>query len=128
MTADDTKSEESTKFNLASLFGKSSSPSSSTTTTTKTASPSKLLRKKNLEPHPSQREHISPLNLLDPSKNGQNMKSLLRGGKDGDGDMLPLHPDVKSGVLENGLSYVILPNKSPPGRFEAHLQVFSGSG
>ena len=42
--------------------------------------------------------------------------------------MLPMHPDVKSGVLPNGFSYVILPNKSPPGRFEAHLQVFSGSG
>ena len=41
---------------------------------------------------------------------------------------LPVHPDVKSGTLPNGFSYVILPNKSPPGRFEAHLQVFSGSG
>jgi hypothetical protein len=35
---------------------------------------------------------------------------------------------VVSGVLENGFSYVFLPNRSPPGRFEAHLQVFSGSG
>ncbi|EED88766.1 stromal processing peptidase, partial [Thalassiosira pseudonana CCMP1335] len=40
---------------------------------------------------------------------------------------LPFHPNVKSGVLENGFSYVFLPNRSPPGRFEAHLQVFSGS-
>jgi len=38
-----------------------------------------------------------------------------------------VHPDVRSGVLPNGLPYIILPNKSPPGRFEAHLQVFSGS-
>lgn len=30
-------------------------------------------------------------------------------------------------MLSNGLPYIILPNKSPPGRFEAHLQVFSGS-
>ena len=41
---------------------------------------------------------------------------------------LPFHPQVKSGVLDNGFSYVFLPNRSPPGRFEAHLQVFSGSG
>lgn len=41
---------------------------------------------------------------------------------------LPFHPMVKSGVLENGFSYVFLPNRSPAGRFEAHLQVFSGSG
>lgn len=40
---------------------------------------------------------------------------------------LPLHPDAVSGVLDNGLSYIILPNQSPAGRFEAHLQVFSGS-
>lgn len=40
---------------------------------------------------------------------------------------LPFHPNIKSGVLNNGLSYIILPNKSPEGRFEAHLQVFSGS-
>ena len=32
------------------------------------------------------------------------------------------HPDLVRGQLENGLEYVILPNKSPPGRFEAHLQ------
>jgi len=42
-------------------------------------------------------------------------------------ELLPVHPDVRSGVLSNGLPYVILPNRSPPGRFEAHLQVFSGS-
>ena len=42
-------------------------------------------------------------------------------------ELLPQHPDVVSGVLENGLPYIILPNKSPADRFEAHLQVFSGS-
>jgi predicted Zn-dependent peptidase len=42
-------------------------------------------------------------------------------------DQLPFHPNIKTGVLDNGLSYVILPNKSPAGRFEAHLQIFSGS-
>ena len=31
------------------------------------------------------------------------------------------------GQLENGLRYVILPNKLPPKRFEAHLEVHAGS-
>ena len=70
-----------------------------------------------LPPHPSVRPHISPLNLLGPDP--QEKPSS---------DPLPVHPDVRSGTLPNGLPYVILPNKSPPGRFEAHLQVFSGSG
>lgn len=71
-----------------------------------------------LAPHPSARKHISPLNRLGPDP--QPPTSALR-------DPLPVHPDVRSGTLPNGLPYVILPNKSPPGRFEAHLQVFSGS-
>jgi len=29
--------------------------------------------------------------------------------------------------LENGLRYVIFPNKTPPNRFEAHLEVHAGS-
>jgi len=40
---------------------------------------------------------------------------------------LPSHPAFVRGRLENGLEYVILPNASPEGRFEAHLEVFSGS-
>lgn len=32
------------------------------------------------------------------------------------------------GSLENGLRYVILPNRSPPARFEAHLEIHAGSG
>ena len=32
-----------------------------------------------------------------------------------------------TGKLENGFSYIILPNDNPPGRFEAHLEVMSGS-
>ena len=31
------------------------------------------------------------------------------------------------GKLENGFTYFILPNSNPPGRFEAHLEVLSGS-
>ena len=34
---------------------------------------------------------------------------------------------VRKGTLKNGLEYVILPNASPAGRFEAHLEVFAGS-
>lgn len=132
---DDQKKKKNT-FSIATLFGKSSSgsPSSSTAVRNKSSS-------SNLPPHPSQRPHISPLNILDPSKQrGNNLNgdvpvttALLRGSQsssdsnDGVSGVLPLHPNVKSGVLKNGLSYIILPNKSPPGRFEAHLQVFSGS-
>ena len=64
-----------------------------------------------LEPHPSQRDHINPLNTLHRARDGDG---------DGGGD-LPRHPLVRSGVLPNGLSWVFLPNRSPPGRFEAHL-------
>lgn len=77
-----------------------------------------LLRGGKLAPHPSARDHISPLNRLGPRP--QPPGSSLR-------EPLPLHPDVRSGTLSNGMPYIILPNKSPPGRFEAHLQVFSGS-
>lgn len=40
---------------------------------------------------------------------------------------LPEHPLMKTGVLPNGLRYIILPNASPPERFETHLEVFAGS-
>jgi predicted Zn-dependent peptidase len=40
---------------------------------------------------------------------------------------LPSHPLIRSGQLPNGLKYIILPNASPPDRFEAHLEVFAGS-
>ena len=97
-------------FSLGKLFGGDQGSSAS----------SNGLRGKgntNLEPHPSVRPHISPLNRLGPDKQ-----------KEPKSEPLPIHPDVRSGTLANGLPYVILPNKSPPGRFEAHLQVFSGSG
>lgn len=35
---------------------------------------------------------------------------------------------LQLGALANGLRYVILPNRSPPARFEAHLEVHAGSG
>lgn len=37
------------------------------------------------------------------------------------------HPDLLTGTLDNGLRYVVLPNETPPGRFEAHLEVHAGS-
>lgn len=40
---------------------------------------------------------------------------------------LPSHADLVQGQLENGLKYVVLPNKTPPERFEAHLEVHAGS-
>jgi hypothetical protein len=40
---------------------------------------------------------------------------------------LAKHPLMVEGKLENGLTYIILPNAVPPGRFEAHLEVLSGS-
>ena len=93
-------------FSLASLFGSSSAKA-----------PSLRVNKASEESHPSVRPHISPLNRLGKDKSKISTSA----------DPLPVHPDVFSGVLDNGLPYIILPNKSPPGRFEAHLQVFSGS-
>ena len=81
-----------------------------------------------LEAHPSVREHINPLNQLHPeiiSTLPKDTQPQIQSPSTS--SLLPVHPNIKSGVLPNGFSYVILPNKSPPGRFEAHLQVFSGS-
>ena len=104
MQDSNTRRDAAAAFSLGSLFGGKGGATSSATT--------------KLEPHPSVRPHISPLNRLAPD-------AAPVGDSE---DALPMHPDVRSGVLENGLPYIILPNKSPPGRFEAHLQVFSGSG
>lgn len=35
-------------------------------------------------------------------------------------------PTLHQGQLDNGLKYVLLPNKSPPERFEAHLEMHVG--
>ncbi|XP_054811857.1 stromal processing peptidase, chloroplastic isoform X2 [Prosopis cineraria] len=43
------------------------------------------------------------------------------------GSELPCHPKLHRGQLKNGLRYLILPNKVPPKRFEAHLEVHAGS-
>lgn len=104
-------SSESTSFSLTNLFGG----------TAATTSPN--LRGKNNNSdnkHPSVRPHISPLNRFKKGQEAVQTKPTS--------ELLPTHPDAVAGVLEsNGMPYIILPNKSPPGRFEAHLQVFSGS-
>eukprot|EP00977_Amphora_coffeiformis_P019368 scaffold7190_cov193-Amphora_coffeaeformis.AAC.3 len=102
-------SNEDTKFSLGNLF-KGAAAAATTSPGTRGGTP-----------HPSVREHISPLNRLKGPEQEPVMTKL------GASEALPTHPAVKSGVLENGLPYIILPNKSPAGRFEAHLQVFSGS-
>ncbi|KAF7103073.1 hypothetical protein CFC21_104104, partial [Triticum aestivum] len=40
---------------------------------------------------------------------------------------LPSHPKLIRGQLKNGLRYLILPNKVPADRFEAHMEVHVGS-
>ena len=40
---------------------------------------------------------------------------------------LPQHEKLVQGKLDNGFTYIILPNRVPEGRFEAHLEVLSGS-
>ncbi|GFP89439.1 probable zinc protease pqql, partial [Phtheirospermum japonicum] len=40
---------------------------------------------------------------------------------------VPSHPKLHRGQLKNGLRYLILPNKVPPNRFEAHMEVHVGS-
>jgi predicted Zn-dependent peptidase len=44
------------------------------------------------------------------------------------GMQLEQNDALQLGSLENGLRWVILPNRSPPARFEAHLEVHAGSG
>ncbi len=36
-------------------------------------------------------------------------------------------PGLTLGQLDNGLRYVIMPNKVPPNRFEAHLEMHVGA-
>lgn len=45
----------------------------------------------------------------------------------GSATKLVKHKDLVEGTLSNGLAYKILPNSVPSGRFEAHLEVLSGS-
>lgn len=114
-------SSDDGKFSLSNLFGNSSKGKGSSNSKSKTKAGKAATA--TLEPHPSARDHISPLNQMSPD----NIAQAVANGGFVHPDSLPFHPNIHTGVLDNGLSYVILPNKSPAGRFEAHLQVFSGS-
>lgn len=52
-------------------------------------------------------------------------------GKDDSEDLmllrLPSHPKIYKGQLKNGLRFIILPNKVPLNRFEAHMEMHVGS-
>ena len=118
----DESTEGGSKFSLSNLFSGDGKSSSSSLRGSSTSSSTLL------EPHPSKRDHINPLNALYPPNREAIEKERVNSSEGGEGSLpLPFHPSVTSGVLPNGFSYIFLPNRSPPGRFEAHLQVFSGS-
>ena len=54
-----------------------------------------------------------------PSADSAELEALLE-------QPLQPHPELRVGQLANGLRYVILPNKVPPQRFEAHLEIHAG--
>lgn len=109
------KDSSDSKFSLGNLFKGSGAVGTSATASLRGNNGSGGV------PHPSVRDHISPLNRL----RGAAQAAVMT--KTDLSEPLPMHPSVVSGVLDNGLPYIILPNASPAGRFEAHLQVFSGS-
>ncbi|CAA3007098.1 stromal processing peptidase, chloroplastic [Olea europaea var. sylvestris] len=60
------------------------------------------------------------LDFLDPEVERTEFKQFLS-------YELPSHPKLHKGQLKNGLRYIILPNKVPPNRCEAHMEVHVGS-
>ncbi|KAL3617633.1 hypothetical protein CASFOL_037954 [Castilleja foliolosa] len=60
------------------------------------------------------------LDTLDPEIERAEFENFLR-------FEVPSHPKLHRGQLKNGLRYLILPNKVPPNRFEAHMEVHVGS-
>ncbi|KAJ4963796.1 hypothetical protein NE237_023735 [Protea cynaroides] len=64
-------------------------------------------------------EKRSP-NFLDPEVERAELEGFLS-------SELPTHPKLYRGQLKNGLRYLILPNKFPANRFEAHMEVHVGS-
>ncbi|KAL2934944.1 Stromal processing peptidase chloroplastic [Bienertia sinuspersici] len=62
----------------------------------------------------------SGANFLDPEVRRVEVEEFLN-------TELPPHPKLYRGQLKNGLRYIILPNKVPPNRFEAHMEVHVGS-
>ncbi|RZC54766.1 hypothetical protein C5167_013622 [Papaver somniferum] len=60
------------------------------------------------------------VDFLDPEASKADLEGFLR-------YPLPSHPKLHRGQLENGLRYIILPNKFPGERFEAHMEIHAGS-
>ncbi|XP_077254187.1 insulinase (Peptidase family M16) family protein isoform X2 [Tasmannia lanceolata] len=60
------------------------------------------------------------LGLWDPATETAELEGFLS-------SQLPSHPKLHRGQLKNGLRYLILPNKIPANRFEAHMEVHVGS-
>ncbi|KNA06757.1 hypothetical protein SOVF_178050 [Spinacia oleracea] len=60
------------------------------------------------------------LDFLDPEVRRVEIEEVLN-------TELPSHPKLYRGQMINGLRYIILPNKVPPNRFEAHMEVHVGS-
>ncbi|XP_010270649.1 PREDICTED: stromal processing peptidase, chloroplastic isoform X2 [Nelumbo nucifera] len=58
--------------------------------------------------------------FLDPETGRSEFEGFLN-------SQLPSHPKLYRGQLKNGLRYLILPNKIPADRFEAHMEVHVGS-
>ncbi|CAK9190868.1 unnamed protein product [Sphagnum troendelagicum] len=87
------------------------------------------------EPHVANLEWVPDEELLELCKGQElSLESSLRGEEEADVNdddhlvsKLPSHPKLHHGCLENGLQYVILPNKVPPNRFEAHMEMHVGS-
>ncbi|PON35906.1 Coenzyme PQQ biosynthesis protein [Parasponia andersonii] len=61
------------------------------------------------------------LDLLYPGLQDKELEGFLTTSQ------LPSHTKLYRGQLNNGLRYLILPNKVPPNRFEAHMEVHVGS-
>ncbi|KAK1263282.1 hypothetical protein QJS04_geneDACA009352 [Acorus gramineus] len=60
------------------------------------------------------------IGLWDPETEGTELEGFLS-------SPLPPHPKLYRGQLKNGLRFIILPNKVPGNRFEAHMEVHAGS-
>ncbi|KAK6914416.1 Peptidase M16, C-terminal [Dillenia turbinata] len=60
------------------------------------------------------------LDFSDPEIEGIDLEGFLN-------CVLPSHPKLHRGQLKNGLRYLILPNKVPANRIEAHMEVHVGS-
>jgi predicted Zn-dependent peptidase len=69
---------------------------------------------------PAATSDTDPLNLVPPPLDPAAARALLASA-------VEPHPKLRTGRLPNGLEYVVLPNATPPRRFEAHLEVHVGS-